>query len=185
MHRYLLLLCIGPLILLSARPDGTAIAWSKPRLLTWADFQGTPLRSSANAALSQVSILPHAEATGETIEYEVKAMFNPTQSWIKVDKKTSYLLKHEQGHFDIGELFARKMRKELVLHTFTQATFATDYKEITGKINTAFQKFTNDYDAETQHSLIKEKQEEWNARIAKEMKELEMYSTPHFNGKLK
>jgi len=34
--------------------------------------------------------------------------------------KTDYLLNHEQRHFDIAEIFARKLRKELEEYTFNK-----------------------------------------------------------------
>src|SRR5699024_5538989 len=35
----------------------------------------------------------------------------PSESWVKENKKSDYLLKHEQLYFDICELYARKIRK--------------------------------------------------------------------------
>src|SRR5690606_40361550 len=39
--------------------------------------------------------------------------FNPHLSWVVPASRNDYLLKHEQLHFDITELHARKLRREL------------------------------------------------------------------------
>jgi hypothetical protein len=180
-----LLACLYLLFRTPSHPGPETITWSEKRLLTWTDFTAKPLPSAPNAALSQVSILPHAEAMGEEISFDVNARFTPGLSWVRTDKKTPYLLKHEQGHFDIGELFARKMRKELILKVFVQETFASDYKAITSRISSEFLKYTEEYDLETKHSLVKEKQLEWDLRISRELKALEAYKSTHFTSKLK
>ncbi len=35
-------------------------------------------------------------------------------SWVKPDGKTPELLRHEQGHFDLAELYALKLRKAIL-----------------------------------------------------------------------
>jgi hypothetical protein len=184
MYSKFLFICLCSLVHLFTTPADETITWSEKRFLTWTDFTGKPLPSTPNAALSQVSILPHAEATGEELTFEVSAIFTPAQSWVRADKMTPYLLKHEQDHFDIGELFARKMRKELAQKVFVQKTFSADYKTITGRISAEFLKFTEEYDLETKHSLVKEKQEQWDIKIAKGLKELDAFKESHFTGKL-
>ncbi|MFI5148820.1 MAG: hypothetical protein ACHQRM_03740 [Bacteroidia bacterium] len=179
----LTLLC--SVFLLSARPAGETITWSETRPLAWNDFGGKAIAGSPNAALSSVSILPHAEAVGSQLEFDVNTVFTPSLSWVRSDKKTGYLLKHEQGHFDIGELFARKMRKALSEKSFIQKTFVAEYKAITNRFNTEFLKYTADYDTETHHSLINEKQEEWDLKIAQGIKELEANKASHFSAVLK
>jgi hypothetical protein len=49
---------------------------------------------------------------GSTITCEVKAYMIPQESWLrnKIDTAT---LAHEQAHFDITEIFARKLRRDL------------------------------------------------------------------------
>lgn len=50
--------------------------------------------------------------TGVHMEYEVCAVMDSSRSWLadKFDKGT---LAHEQAHFNITEIFARRLRKEL------------------------------------------------------------------------
>ena len=44
--------------------------------------------------------------------------------------KTDYILKHEQGHFDIAEIFARKLNKKMSEYKFNKTTYKTDLKNI-------------------------------------------------------
>ncbi len=41
------------------------------------------------------------------------AFFDRQRSWVKNEAKLDYVLRHEQGHFDIFEVYTRKIRKAL------------------------------------------------------------------------
>lgn len=45
------------------------------------------------------------------LDIDAAAFFSPGGSWARPDGKTPELLKHEQGHFDMAELYALKLRK--------------------------------------------------------------------------
>jgi hypothetical protein len=53
-----------------------------------------------------------AEQDQNLTTYNVAAYMEPYESWIK-DKSDSLTLTHERAHFDITEIYARKLRKEL------------------------------------------------------------------------
>ena len=57
--------------------------------------------------------------------------------------------------------------------------------EIASKYKNELDKFQDLYDKETNHSINKEKQLDWNNRIAKQLKELEKYAEPDFSVELK
>ncbi len=64
-------------------------------------------------AASAITINPVIYAVNEsTYYYNISALFNKYESWMIVKSKD--ILEHEQIHFDIFELYARKMRKLLV-----------------------------------------------------------------------
>ena len=54
------------------------------------------------------------------VEYTVSAYFYPTRSWYKPEVCNDVTLMHEQLHFDITELYARKMSKQLAETKFTE-----------------------------------------------------------------
>lgn len=53
------------------------------------------------------------EIEGKNVKYEVYAFMNPHKSWLR-EKDNLGTLDHEQGHFNITEIYARKFRKKLV-----------------------------------------------------------------------
>jgi len=53
----------------------------------------------------------------QIVNYEIKAHFNPTLSWIDLEKANkfgiSYVLNHEQRHFDIQQIYAKIINTEI------------------------------------------------------------------------
>jgi hypothetical protein len=88
-------------------------------------------------AASVITLNPVIYALNDTSWYfNITALFNKYESWMMV--KSADILEHEQIHFDIFELFARKMRKHLLetlnKHgddgmTYDMATDITPYYE--------------------------------------------------------
>ena len=90
--------------------------------------------------------------------------------------KTDYILSHEQGHFDLAELFARKLHKEMSNYTFNKKSFQKDLKKIYDSIMKERESTQNQYDKETNHSINKEKQAEWLKKISRMLEELKDYA---------
>ena len=80
-------------------------------------------------------------------------------------------LVHEQLHFDISELFARKMRKQLSKKHFTKRV-KSEINAIYESILKELSDFQNLYDAETNFSRNKEQQLFWNRKIQEALKEI-------------
>jgi len=60
-------------------------------------------------ATSAVDIYPVYYRLGDNVYYTVHAVFFPNQSYMKY--RTEEVLNHEQNHFDICEIYARKLKK--------------------------------------------------------------------------
>lgn len=146
------------------------IGWSETKL-TWDDFRGKPKKSSPNEALTDSGMSIELKCDGTSSKAVVKCFFNPTRSWTK-SKDSEYLLAHEQLHFDITELFVRKLRKQLdalgndceKLTKHIESYYNKNYRE--------FVKYQEQYDRESKHSLNKEKQAYWEKKVARELEEL-------------
>ncbi|MBX9449849.1 MAG: hypothetical protein KL787_09070 [Taibaiella sp.] len=83
--------------------------WSKDRKLTWDDFQGIPDTTSTGMAGTSSGFVTKSKYTSDsTISIVVSAVFYKKESWVKAEFKDSATLNHEQGHFDIAEVYARK-----------------------------------------------------------------------------
>lgn len=87
------------------------------RQLTWADFKGKPPALSWNNALTASSIELTTTETDGKCEFTVTCTFCPEQSWTKTHDSAT--LRHEQGHFDLSEAFAREIRAYLVKYQGT------------------------------------------------------------------
>ncbi len=149
------------------------IDWSEKRKLTWTDFKGTPDPASPNAALTSSSINIDFEYDQQELKFYIRCRFNTVKSWGKV--KTDYILAHEQGHFDIAELYARKMFKALKAYKYNPKTISDDINRIYQEIMTSHHQFQSAYDRETDHSRIPDKQAEWEKKINDELKALEAF----------
>lgn len=146
-----------------------SIAWSPKHRLAWSDFKGSipPNAVAAATTASGISYEYSAQLLFNEVEidFEVTAYFYPTESWYKPAVCDSIVLGHEQLHFDITELFARRMRKKL-----QSATFSSNLKEEVRNIYDQTLKELSDlqerYDWETDFSRNHEEQTRWNQQIA-------------------
>src|SRR5690606_10163074 len=68
---------------------------------------------SADGALSTVGIIRDCTYDNGILTARIEAVFSPENSSAKAKDKKPEVLGHEQLHFDISELFARKLRKRI------------------------------------------------------------------------
>jgi len=85
------------------------ILWQSNRKLQWNDFEGKPKYWSDFAAQTVTTIEQSYSCEGDDFVLNITAKFNKTKSWTKTSK-SKRILAHEQKHFDLTELYARKMR---------------------------------------------------------------------------
>jgi len=147
--------------------------WSSDRFLVWSDFKKKASDYNAgDAALTASSIQTQTSMMDKLLKISVTAKFYPYQSWSLKNKQSDSLLKHEQLHFDITELYARKTRKALLENII--------YKKDYNKIGNVVSKYTKEwnqiqdlYDLESNHNRNLEGQKKWEKFISEE---LERYS---------
>lgn len=177
-------LTIGALVVLltlggtsSDTPD--IIYWSDKAPLKWDDFQGRAKYDYRNrdiAALTSSGILHYRGCKDGEIIYKIQAYFEKKHSWFKKEAYTDYHLAHEQLHFDVTELFARKLRKALSEQRFQcgeELAFENYIENFIRNWETA----QLSYDAATYHSTDKAKQKEWHYKIAFELALLEDFKS--------
>lgn len=163
---FILLICFSGSIFAQ---DEEVIPWSADRKLQWSDFKGTYLKTQWAAATTASSIsyeFSTFEKEGRLyIDFKVGCEFYPDKSWYRPELCDSLILSHEQLHFDIAELHARKMRKRLAEFQFTK-NIKEEVKVIYKAIIKELYILQNNYDHETNFSRNLEKQLIWNKRIA-------------------
>jgi hypothetical protein len=132
--------------------------------LTWADFQAPPVASSPFASITTAGIGYDLSYTKETFHVTVFCYFLKSRSWTKSRNRTA-LLKHEQGHFDITELYARRVKKAFKAYHFHFETVGEDLRKIFDRINKEKTAMNTRYDRETNFSINAEGQARWNRKI--------------------
>jgi hypothetical protein len=150
--------------------------WCRDKL-KWDDFKGKiPNGGSHLSAGTSYRLIPIRTRRNDLLSYNIKVAFKKYQSWKK--DTADYLLAHEQLHFDIAELYARKLRKAI------QDVPKTNRNPTEEDFNTVIQKLYHEtasmqrkYDEDTMPGIITESQIEWEKKISLELKNLEKYAS--------
>jgi hypothetical protein len=167
-------LLLIPAVLFAQSRDEELLEWSASRKLTWKDYKADPERGSDAAASTTSYLAIEYNIRSNSFGYKIQSKFSKTRSWGL--HKTDYILSHEQGHFDIAEIFARKLHKKMSEYQFNKKTYQKDLNKIYQEILDEKEKMQNDYDKETNHSIKKEKQAEWLKKISKMLEEYEDFA---------
>lgn len=146
----------------------TKFEWSSNRKLSWEDYKGTPHPDQDTNVAATTSCRfgllanPPGTVTNEFICH---------QSSVRPGQKKPALLAHEQLHFDLCEVYARMLRKELATASLT----SFDINETFIKTYKLYKERQWLYDQETNHGLEPEAQERWQQTIMKELASLAAY----------
>jgi len=156
-------------------PD--TIYWQSARKLTWDDFRGQAERSGESVALtsSGIGMAFRSNTNGES-EFNVTCTFFCRNSWVKAEGRNDSVLQHEQLHFDLTELYARRLRQALDKLPAAQRKWS-NVQKIYNEANRDCDKRQNDYDDETRHGIRHDVQQKWNGQIEAELKQLESYKS--------
>lgn len=110
-------------------------------------------------------------------DFSIKTYFDPNGSWMLL--KNDYVLQHEQIHFDLTELYARKMRKSVESLRQKNITNISIYRKKIQHWNVMKEKASNQFDADNQDYYIKigqkilfqknPKQEAWKKKVDREL----------------
>ena len=91
---------------------GADLTWTQHPVLTWDDFKGQPPKFvTYPSALSDTGFRYQLVCRDGMLDIEASAFFSPSRSWVKPNDKNPELLKHEQGHYDMAEVYALRLRK--------------------------------------------------------------------------
>jgi hypothetical protein len=152
----------------------TAIPWMTDRRLAWDDFLGHPQRNTDAVASTSTSLGVSYRVDEGALVYTITCDFSKIKSWGSL--KTDYILAHEQGHFDITELFARRLHEALLQYTFNRKTYKQDINAIYQKIVREKEEMQHAYDSESDHSRKRKLQFEWEEKIELLLKDSEAFA---------
>jgi hypothetical protein len=157
-----------------------ALKWTQHPALSWDDFKGRARRTAGEpSAVTDTGFRVQLECHEAALDIRVEVEFYPNSSWVKPGRKSLELLKHEQGHFDLTELYARKMRKAIrdaKIGCEDDRTAEADGKRIFAQLDRDWEKSEKQYDAETMDGTDLVRQAEASAKIAKELAGLGSYA---------
>ena len=182
MNKKIIYLAILSLLTFSKSSHAQLIAWQPGIKLTWSDFVAT-LDPKSNYWAYTYTLLNYKWTcdTYGNVTVTVDCSLDLSKSWKRTDKNlTPALLQHEQLHFDIAELHARKLRQAFDLYTAYHKyspALAGDLKKIFDKIIVESNGYNALYDNESDHSLNKLQQWEWNKKITADLWSLSIFAS--------
>lgn len=162
------------LTILMPADKSNMIDWSGSRKLTWTDFEGTPDRSSDNAALTSSHINFQFGYGTNDFNYTIRCTFDKKRSWVRV--RSPYILNHEQRHFDIAEIHARKLKKALTEYRYNEKTVEDVVTGIHETIMKEHHVMQAKFDLESDHSRKRPEQIRWDRRIDSLLKAYSAFS---------
>ncbi len=168
-------LCLAAFI--KPQTGGNEFLWTRDYHLKWEDFRMQPENRPDTKAMTNSGIRYKYTQVGDTMYINIYSYFDATKSWVVESSKTnSNLLAHEQGHFDITEIYARLLRKKVATTKFSKANLKTEFRKIYEE-NRGLWDYEQDslYDKQTNHSKNEISQAEWSKTIAKRLEELKGY----------
>jgi hypothetical protein len=162
----------------SANMPSRVIFWRSGRNLQWDNFQGAPQPETGVDAVSSCGILCEPTVINNyRLQFQVSCYFSVEHSWVDDEDASGALLQHEQGHFDVGEIYARRLRKRLSEMHFNRNNLNAQIQKAYDDVFEDYKKAQDRYDRESRHSTLKHAQAGWERWIARELKRLEEYDT--------
>jgi hypothetical protein len=156
------------------KPLQDTLIWKKDIVITPSDFKGKKLNGPPANAYTTLLLYTKDEKSAQMLY--VEAVFLRSKSFL--NDKSSITLQHERLHFDITELFARKLRQRIIQKDFTKVTtdIGEEIKKMYDQINSEWAKENELYDKEVSSGQNVVKQKEWEQKIASQLAALEQYS---------
>jgi len=154
--------------------DDHAFAWSAARPLVWRDFQGDPPTEGSEGAMTFYTLYSAWKCRGAVFEFRVIAGFRPRQSWVKAvilndTTQRRTILGHEQTHFDLAEVHARRMRR--AFGALVRPCTKTDEQlsDLASQVGQDEKTEQRRYDAETHHGLLAAQQAAWSLQTRRRL----------------
>jgi len=185
---------------LFASPRGAAgaegIEWRSDRPLSWDDFEGAvPRDADAVRVASTASSLAWSYAYEiewsqrgcmySIVKLESVARFLPDRSWVRPGHRTDEILEHEQGHFDIAQIYNEQFKAATrdLIGSAMQCNGQSERKaaravesEIAQLVGSTYEEVWSQYqlrqetyDSETRHGIDREAQSRWTRTIAESL----------------
>lgn len=153
------------------------IYWSSCYKLKFEDFKEKLDTTSEFDAISSIKIDYDItqQSLGKITGLKVFCFFNKSKS--KAKNMDSTLLIHEQIHFNIAELYARKLRKKFSEYLKLKKSLSLDEAQaIYFNVKNEYKKINEQYDLETDYSKNRVSQKKWIIKVNAALLSLKQYS---------
>ena len=156
------------------------IEWTESRRLQWNDYKGVPPDTSLQiAAVTNCGFgfSSRMRLIFNKPTISVSNTFNPGMSWVR-DNQTDRpgLLEHEQLHFDISEIYARKLRIELAKAKLTYFNLKRKSEAIFQLVNREYLATQQLFEQQTDYSRNLIEQKKWRVKVDSELKSFGNYA---------
>jgi hypothetical protein len=156
------------------KEDHEYIPWVNERKLNWDDYHCPPVTNTDAVASTSTALGIAYQVVNGKLVYHITCGFSKIKSWGLL--KTDYILAHEQAHFDITEIYARKLYEALQNYEFNRKSYKNDINAIYQDIVKQKEDLQELYDGETDHSRNHKKQYQWLDKVGKMLQDSEAYS---------
>ena len=155
--------------------------WAEHSKLSWDDFRGgigsdeDEVAAATHCGIGFKTTMPGSADDRPGIE--VYNLFYANKSWVKPDAKLPEILIHEQGHFDLCEIYTRKLRARLSKYApaANRKAFTSEMKNamvaIYNEVSNEYEARQQAYELETTHGTDQAAQKKWIDTIARELGE--------------
>ncbi|WP_140485982.1 hypothetical protein [Flavobacterium sp. GSA192] len=156
------------------------IEWSKERKLTWFDFKRKPASDNYPFGAETSCIFTLKSNTVSLInkpKIKITNSFHCDESWVKTKNlENQSLLEHEQLHFDLSEIYARKLRKIISENKFNSFNLVKESNKLFYEYFDLNKERQILYDKETNHGRDTLEQKKWKKMIETELKQLDEFA---------
>ena len=157
------------------------ITWSKNKKLSWSDFKGpVPYDADERTAAATFCGIGFETNTitnsNKDLKIRVYNTFYINDSWARPEEMNEYVLAHEQGHFDLCELYTRKLRERMSQARVDVNTLRPTLRGIYEKLQSEYRARQEQYERETAHGVNLSEQERWQEILEKELAASERWS---------
>lgn len=183
----LIIMLLSFTIYLYSQDSSRYILWGI-RKLSWLDFKEKvtydkyPYQLAKTRWQLDIIIDDTSEfKSSSKINIRIAALFIPEHSWVrnlKPNIATVALLQHEQTHFDLVELYARKLREKLSNVKLTIKNYKKEIDKIKNKVLRKLHAAQSSYDYDVKGMVDGEEQNKWTTKTNHEIELLSnLYST--------
>lgn len=177
---YLVLVAVGFTTFSGFKPERgirDLMEWNENQKVNWEDYKGH-ITDTTKIASSSCGIYCIPQVIGDSAEVTLTAYFDRRKSWVCKHHADSFLLQHEQGHFDLTEAYARKLRKKIATLKLTRENFSQEIGKFYDWGWEDLQKQQASYDKATDHGAVDFAQRTWDKHIRENLQLYKDYSSP-------